>query len=267
MLPAHISLAVSAHFRPGLALFATGNGEKPRVLPTTWAFSHLPEPEPISFSISRLYHKSSPQKGPKRPTFSPCGIFIQSRLLGLPFTGIQRRSGVAILEWACTARLNQTFQGPVPGPACSAGILSRCSAGVSPASFRVPRASPPAQAPQSFFFSGHTGLRVLPWPFDPTPPRSAHCPLGRLWCLRAHAGRRALRGEGGVSPHQQGHRARTRLGGAALPLRAFPLKYSRTPISAETGGCGGVQSQCFFRKRMTEPTDRAMEPTIVMRKA
>ena len=98
MLPAHISLAVSAHFRPRLALFAAGKGEKPRVLPATWAFSHLPQPEPISFSISRLYHKSSPSKGPKRPTFSPCRIFIQSRLLGLLFTGIQRRSGVAVLE-------------------------------------------------------------------------------------------------------------------------------------------------------------------------
>ena len=210
MLPAHISLALSAHFRPAPSLFATGNGEKPRVVPTTWAFFHLPEPEPMSFSISRLYHKSSPQKGPKRPTFSPRRIFIQSRLLGLPFTGIQPRSGVAVFEWACSPR---------------------CTAGVSPASFRVPRASLPVHVPQGFFFSGHTGLRVLPWPFDPTPPRSAHCPPRRLWCLRAHAGRRALRGGGGVSSNHQRHEGRSgqpRLGGAALPVRVLPLKYRGT---------------------------------------
>jgi hypothetical protein len=122
MLPAHTSLAVSAHFRPAPSIFATGNGEKPRVLLTTWAFSRLPEPEPISFSTSRLHHKSAPQKGPKRPTFSPCGIFIQSPLLDLPFTATQRRSGVAVLEWARIPRSNQTCQGPVPGPACTAGI-------------------------------------------------------------------------------------------------------------------------------------------------
>jgi len=125
MLPAHISLATSAHFRPRLALFAAGKGEKPRVLPATWAFSHLPQPEPISFSISRVHHKSAPTKGPKRPTFSPCRIFIQSRLLGLLFTGIQRRSGVAALEWGCTPRSNQTCQGPVAEGARTAGILSR----------------------------------------------------------------------------------------------------------------------------------------------
>ena len=124
MLPAHISLAVSAHFRPGLALSGTGNGEKPRVLPATWAFSHLPQPEPISFSISRLYHKSSPSKGPKRPTFSPCRIFIQSRLLGLPFTGIQRRSGVATSQWVVgisVRRLARRNAAP-PGRGCPEGV-------------------------------------------------------------------------------------------------------------------------------------------------
>jgi len=178
MLPAHIPLALSAHFRPGLALLASGNGEKPRLLPATWAFFHLPAPEPISFSISRLYHKSSLPKGPKRPTFSPCGIFIQSPLLALPFTGIQRRSGVATLEWARSPR---------------------CTAGVSPASFRVPRASLPVQAPRAFFVSGHTRLRVL----------------------------RALRGEGGISSHREGHRGRTGLGGPALPSRLSPIEYCR----------------------------------------
>jgi hypothetical protein len=142
MLPAHISLAISAHFRPAPSSFATRNGEKPRVLRTTWAFSHLPEPEPISFSTSGLHRKSSPSKGPKRPTFSPCGIFIQSRRLRLPFTGTQQRSRVAILEWASNPRSNPTSQGPAPGFACTAGILPAVSEASCPRSrWRYPLAS------------------------------------------------------------------------------------------------------------------------------
>lgn len=97
MLPAHVSLALSVHFRPTPVILETANREKPRTLPATWAFFHFPEPERISFCISRLHHKSSPPKGPKRPTFSPCHIFIQTRLLALPFTGIQRRSPLLII--------------------------------------------------------------------------------------------------------------------------------------------------------------------------
>ena len=85
MPSAHIPLSVSAHSRPGPALCATENRDKPRVSPTTWAFSHLCQEQPISFSTTRLHHKSLSSKGLERPSFSPRVIFFQSRLVRPPF--------------------------------------------------------------------------------------------------------------------------------------------------------------------------------------
>ena len=79
----------------------------------------------------------------------------------------------------------------------------------------IPRASRPVQAPQGFFFSGHGGLRVL----------------------------RALRGEGGVSSHHEGHQRFTCVR-AGLPRTREWIEPRRTR-KAQRGtppGRGGVTS-------------------------
>ena len=45
------------------------------------------------------------------------------------FSPIASPRGVAVFEWACTGRSDRSCQGLVPGPACTAGILSPARAG------------------------------------------------------------------------------------------------------------------------------------------
>jgi hypothetical protein len=78
MLLTHISPAQSASFCHAPFASQAPEGAKPRHFPSTWAFSHPRMLRPISFPINILHHKSLPQKGPERPSFSLCRIFYRN---------------------------------------------------------------------------------------------------------------------------------------------------------------------------------------------
>jgi hypothetical protein len=62
---------------------------------------------------------------PREVRSRPCPSFDRIIAAILPVVKSCCAPGVAVFEWACTWWLNQSWEGLVPGPACTAGILSR----------------------------------------------------------------------------------------------------------------------------------------------